>query len=321
MPPGRWGGLWLIRKLREDGYRIPILVHSGAAGQLQTIEAMRLSADNFVIKDHAQQELSDRAAELLARSRDDVRRLAASRLPAPVAVPAARIQGTDVAAQRLRLTLLALEAAIRFTCLLGLAEASARAEVSGSAESAIAAFMPRLARPAMGTWESLRNLIAGAMPDSVAAGWARLFDNSLTGEAIAIRNELAHVSEPSDAQAEVLLRTVDLALDRFLQPMVQRPEPGLSVRTSSASTAAATTCPGTRSRASARQRPGLGCPARARPSCPATSTSGAMRPSTCTRWCAPSRARSSARGTSLCLKALRYPRARRRLTAANPFVI
>jgi DNA-binding response OmpR family regulator len=227
MPPGRWGGLWLIRKLREDGYLIPILVLSGAAGQTQTIEALRLSADDFVIKDHAQQELSDRVAELLTHSRDDVRRLAGSRLPAPVAVPAARTQGTDSAPQRLRLTLFALESALRFTCLLGLAEARARAEVSGSAELAIAGFMPRLARPAMGTWESLRNLIMRAMPDSVAAGWARLFDSALTGEAIAIRNNLAHVSEPSDAQAEVLLRTVDMALDQFLQPMVQRPEPRL----------------------------------------------------------------------------------------------
>ena len=149
------------------------------------------------------------------------------RLPAPVAVPVARIQGSDSAAQRLRLTLLALESAIRFTCLLGLAEARARAGVSGSAEPAITAFMPRLARPALGTWESLRNLIMRAMPDCVAASWARLFDSTLIGEAMPIRNEVHHVFEPSDSQAEVLLRTVDLALDRFLQPLVQRPEPPL----------------------------------------------------------------------------------------------
>lgn len=228
MPPGRWGGLWLIRKLREGGFRLPILVLSGEAGQAETIEALRLNADDFVIKDRAQEEFKDRVSGLLAQSNSRTRELAVQLLPTPIAMACSRIRSAPEPAQRLRLTLLALEGAIRFTCLVGLAEA--RQDTTNPEAAAVSSeVLPRLVNPSMGTWESIRRLLVKRVPTSVAAGWGRRFDSGLNNEAIRIRNDLAHAVEPSDRQALELLIAADSALDRYLVPSVHSPDPNLVV--------------------------------------------------------------------------------------------
>jgi CheY-like chemotaxis protein len=65
MPPGEWGGLWFIDEVRKAGNRMPILVLSGQGGQRQTIEAQRLGADDFVLKEDVATELADQALRLL----------------------------------------------------------------------------------------------------------------------------------------------------------------------------------------------------------------------------------------------------------------
>lgn len=65
MPPGEWGGLWFIDEVRKAGNRMPILVLSGQGGQRQTIEAQRLGADDFVLKEDVETELADQARRLL----------------------------------------------------------------------------------------------------------------------------------------------------------------------------------------------------------------------------------------------------------------
>jgi DNA-binding response OmpR family regulator len=65
MPPGEWGGLWFIDEVRKAGNRMPILVLSGQGGQRQTIEAQRLGADDFVLKEDVATELADQARRLL----------------------------------------------------------------------------------------------------------------------------------------------------------------------------------------------------------------------------------------------------------------
>lgn len=65
MPPGEWGGLWFIEQVRAAGNRMPILVLSGQGGQRQTIEAQRLGADDFVLKEDVATELADQARRLL----------------------------------------------------------------------------------------------------------------------------------------------------------------------------------------------------------------------------------------------------------------
>src|ERR1044071_7072964 len=45
MPPGDWGGLWLLEQLASRGVVVPAIVLSGEGSQIETIKAMRLGAD------------------------------------------------------------------------------------------------------------------------------------------------------------------------------------------------------------------------------------------------------------------------------------
>lgn len=57
MPPGRWGGLWLLDKLKEIDSPPPVIVVSGEGSQQETIQAIRLGAADYVIKENLSTEL------------------------------------------------------------------------------------------------------------------------------------------------------------------------------------------------------------------------------------------------------------------------
>ena len=48
MPPDQWGGLWLLKKMREEDYRVPTVVLSGEGSRREAIEAQRLGASDYV---------------------------------------------------------------------------------------------------------------------------------------------------------------------------------------------------------------------------------------------------------------------------------
>lgn len=60
MPPGEWGGLWLLEKLKLEGIDIPAIVLSGEGSQTETILAIRLGAIDYVKKDKITEELLPR---------------------------------------------------------------------------------------------------------------------------------------------------------------------------------------------------------------------------------------------------------------------
>jgi DNA-binding response OmpR family regulator len=148
MPPGDWGGLWVLRELSQRGLLVDTLVLSGEAGQSETIEAIRLGAHDFVVKDKASVELADRVRETLvaaAKARSD---FAASRLPAPVALPYQRMQVPQDGEARFRAGLAAAEAAVRFSALAAIAVARARGRLDES-------LLSQMARPSFGTWRGI----------------------------------------------------------------------------------------------------------------------------------------------------------------------
>src|SRR6266511_4390729 len=55
MSPTDWGGLWLMRELARIGLSAPVLVLSGEGSQIETIQAMRLGALDYVMKELAQE--------------------------------------------------------------------------------------------------------------------------------------------------------------------------------------------------------------------------------------------------------------------------
>jgi DNA-binding response OmpR family regulator len=57
MPPGRWGGLWFLQEIRRLDIKVPVMVVSGEGSQLETIEALRLGAADYVMKERLDTEL------------------------------------------------------------------------------------------------------------------------------------------------------------------------------------------------------------------------------------------------------------------------
>ncbi|WP_117213554.1 response regulator [Allorhizocola rhizosphaerae] len=227
MPPGEWGGLWLLQTLQEAGFSVPAMVLSGQAGQLETIEALHLGAKGFVLKDRAQTDLAQRVETLLADVRREARALSAQLLPTPLAIHCARIDSADTTVQRLYLTLYTLEYALRTTCLTAAAEA--RAAKTSSARAFLDRYLPAMMSPSMGTTNQICRAIPSALPTSHAAHLANQFDSRLTNDAIAIRNEIAHVQMPSALKADEHLHAVDAALDSFLCGVTRAPQPEIIV--------------------------------------------------------------------------------------------
>jgi CheY-like chemotaxis protein len=60
MPPGEWGGLWLLQEMRNRGLFAPAIVISGEGTQSETIRALRLGAIDYVTKEKAGLELGER---------------------------------------------------------------------------------------------------------------------------------------------------------------------------------------------------------------------------------------------------------------------
>jgi len=67
MPPGQWGGLWLIKALAGELLPPPVLVLSGRGTTSQAIEATRLGARNYVEKEMLEQELAAMSRETLVK--------------------------------------------------------------------------------------------------------------------------------------------------------------------------------------------------------------------------------------------------------------
>ncbi len=57
MPPGHWGGLWLLEQLKARGIQTAVIVVSGEGSQSETIQALRLGAIDYVTKEQLSNEL------------------------------------------------------------------------------------------------------------------------------------------------------------------------------------------------------------------------------------------------------------------------
>lgn len=65
MPPGRWGGLWLLQKINELKLNLPSIVVSGEGSQVETIKALRLGAVDYVTKENLITELPQQVKRAL----------------------------------------------------------------------------------------------------------------------------------------------------------------------------------------------------------------------------------------------------------------
>lgn len=70
MPPGEWGGLWLIQALAREELPPPVVVLSGRGTLSEAIEATRSGARDYVLKERAARELEAIARATLAQEAD-----------------------------------------------------------------------------------------------------------------------------------------------------------------------------------------------------------------------------------------------------------
>jgi CheY-like chemotaxis protein len=57
MPPGKWGGLWLLEQLKSVPDAPAVVIVSGEGAQPETIQALRLGAVDYITKDRLHDEL------------------------------------------------------------------------------------------------------------------------------------------------------------------------------------------------------------------------------------------------------------------------
>lgn len=219
MPPGQWGGLWLLERLAERPGRQPALVLSGEAGQRETIQALRLGAVDFVVKDLAQVELADRVEECCREAQQERQQTIQDRLPRPVARAAAVLGTAQGADAQARAALETVEAALRFGGLVELA----RRRVAGELE---AATVNRLASPSMGAWTDLCR-DANRSATASRSAWTAVADAEAAKSLVTVRNALAHGGLPSRAaledahdQARAWLERYFLAVETKAPPAV-----------------------------------------------------------------------------------------------------
>ncbi|MFB7782195.1 response regulator transcription factor [Streptomyces vinaceus] len=203
MPPSEWGGLWLLRELQNGGWRIPSLVLSGEGSKQQVIEALRLGASDWVVKDDAGEELLERCTKVLAERMNRSLEFASTGLPTPLAHRFIRYSRTIDREKRVSEGLHTLEAIFRFAAILGL---------SSTTPAPLRGIRPdQLTAPSMGTWFSLCTALE-TLPDA-GDDFIRMLswlvpersDHQLVQELISTRNDLAHGrSAPTATQAEHL---------------------------------------------------------------------------------------------------------------------
>ena len=153
MPPEPWGRLWLLRELQSLGLKCDALVLSGVAGQKETIDALRLGALDFVVKDNAATELADRVYKALADAETSRTVYAEREIVSPIALSYARTKFSKEADGQLRAGLTCVESILRFCALAGIA-------IVRDAKGLDDGLLDRLATPSTGTWLEVCQAVA-----------------------------------------------------------------------------------------------------------------------------------------------------------------
>jgi DNA-binding response OmpR family regulator len=190
MPPEEWGGLWLLRELRNGGWATPVVALSGEGSKRQVIEAQRLGANSWVDKDLAGEELLEQCAALLTDSFGQALDLASLRLPTPLAYRFARYARMTDPDRRKSEGLHVLEAVLRFSALLGLSSTPPQPLPGITTD--------KVRTPSMRTWFDLCRALART--PGAGTDFTRLLSflipdpahNQLITDLISLRNDIAH---------------------------------------------------------------------------------------------------------------------------------
>jgi CheY-like chemotaxis protein len=210
MPPGEWGGLWLLRAMQTAGWAIPAVALSGEGSKRQVIEAQRLGALSWVDKDQAGEELLGQCVTILNSSHAQALDLAIARLPTLIAHRFAQYVQIIDAEKKINAGVHTLEAVLQFLALIGLCSTPPQPLSNITRD--------QMRSPSMRTWLELCTSLAFA--PSAGDAFLRMVrclipdaaHRQLLHELITHRNDVAHGrSMPDSIRGEHL----DALLRRF----------------------------------------------------------------------------------------------------------
>ncbi|SDD55485.1 Response regulator receiver domain-containing protein [Actinokineospora iranica] len=200
MPPGEWGGLWLLEQLQNQGQRVPSFVLSGEGWGVR--EAFRLGAVDYIEKTEAAQDLFSRCAETVDKFQVEALDKAGKELPTPLAYRFARYESTADPDKKLLEGLLAVEEILRFGSIIGLSSTEP-VPLRGINRQQISSL-------SMGTWLDLCIALANIPTADVSFTqfWSWLApkksDRDLVRSLVRLRNDIAHGRPPDHTMSALL---------------------------------------------------------------------------------------------------------------------
>lgn len=215
MPPGDWGGLWLLKELQRVGIEMPALVLSGEGQRRQAVEALRCGATDWIDKADAHSELLMRCRQHMDLALDRAVEAVATGGPSPLAHAYARYQRSIGGDLQYNEALRLLEEIVRFVTLIGLAESNLRHYGQLSKVQPVS-----MARPTLGTWLSVigelsRKDGAGQLFISLTRDLMPRGDKQFRGIA-ELRNNLHHGgADPSRSDKESVFRLTEFCAHRL----------------------------------------------------------------------------------------------------------
>jgi DNA-binding response OmpR family regulator len=209
MPPGEWGGLWLLAHMSAAGSHVPVLVLSGEGSQAETIKALRLGARDYVTKDAARTELLSQVRSVLRDEADRASSQRQEQLPTPLAIAYRRFTSTGEPVAALRRLLTTYEMVARWCGVCGMACAPAQASPPAP--------LAQLRAPSLGTWIQVvrwaRKNVSGSSPVGTVL---RRVDWNSVERVVPLRNRVAHGGDPSDERATYFIEDLRPELDATL---------------------------------------------------------------------------------------------------------
>lgn len=217
MPPGEWGGLWLLKKMKEGNIQTPVIIVSGEGSQSETIKGLRLGAKDYVVKDNVEQELLNRVKSVLSNSKEEIERNIKNSFLSPLAIIYKRYKNSNNPTAKLRRLVEFYEMSLKLCDIIGVCELAKANESNKNVFSWSEDFING---PSMGTWNQIRYILAKQIDRNTSFfQFHTTFKNNEVNNIIKLRNDISHGAEPSERSSFHLLEEWRPRLEKFASRM------------------------------------------------------------------------------------------------------
>ena len=122
MPPYPWGGLWLLEQIKYYDIKISSVIISGEGSQSETIQAMRLGAKDYILKERTEHELQSTVFNVLNEDESNLYKNVEYQLPVYLSLPLKRMHSNNNSFTQLKLLFEFFEVFLKFFLIHNLKE-------------------------------------------------------------------------------------------------------------------------------------------------------------------------------------------------------